>query len=501
MGDDYKKKVIAKGDEGSKFLAAKAAPTLKNSRYVDVLSDGMNGLNVLRLPRDHYCLVSSSSGDPKITDIQEYAASAVSRLFNIHASLGATPIAFADIIDSNTGDLELLDKIMSALVDRSRGYIIPIVNGENAILGSRITGEANVSITMLSMIPKRLAYDYVGTDRGVIYPHNHEIAIFNPKNKPIHINSDGVGTKTAFYERLLELEMSRNPLIVYLKKNFGLYRFGRVLYDSAAMKEDDAGKIGAEVQVLTDVVETVGDIPMRPLYTVADRFHKTGIDYILEHEDVIDRLRSYKDGVPAFNISGSAVSLIDEERLRNPLKPSAGEYLISISGKPNPRSNGITSLRKIMVDWLGEDWHKSKEGKDMLDYLAEPSTVLYPLFNSLIAQGLATSVYHNSGGAYDGKLARPLAKHGLYIKMQGGFSLDKRLIYIMHAADIDWNDAFGKWPMGNDGFVTTNNPEETMISIRKLGYTAVNRGILEKRSDGKTGVEIPDYNVTFSGKD
>ncbi len=55
---------------------------------------------------------------------------------------------------------------------------------------------------------------------------------------------------------------------------------------------------------------------------------------------------------------------IDEERLNNPLKPNAGEYLVAIRNKrPNPRSNGITDKRKIMIQMLDNDWHETEAGQ------------------------------------------------------------------------------------------------------------------------------------------
>jgi len=207
------------------------------------------------------------------------------------------------------------------------------------------------------------------------------------------------------------------------------------LGDSAAMKFDDTAKSGATAVVISDVVEYNGNIDFDPMNLEASEIgEKTGAMYILQKENVGNRLRSYNGKAAAFNVSGSAVCLIDEERLKNPLKPSAGEYLVAIRGKPNPRSNGITAKRKIInslgQEWCRnsgkEEWHETREGKEFLGYLAEPSTILYSVFKDLIDKDVATSVYHLSGGAWDGKLARPLTKHNLFAKLKNIFPPDWR---------------------------------------------------------------------------
>jgi len=50
-----------------------------------------------------------------------------------------------------------------------------------------------------------------------------------------------------------------------------------------------------------------------------------------------------------------------------------------------------------MVELFDEGYHHTPRGQLFLEYLAEPSTVLYGVFKELIAEGLATSVYHKNG--------------------------------------------------------------------------------------------------------
>lgn len=481
--DDYIKKVIEVGDDGSKLLAAKTASTLKNSKFVSILQKGMNGIAVLRIPDEYYVVVHSSGGNPDTHDLNNYAISMVDNLVTQANLIGATPIAFANVIDSNTGDLSMLEQIASRLVSAANGHKLAILNGENAILGQRVNAEikANVSGTMISIIKKDELENKLNSSFSV---KGNNYFVFDHKGKAIYINSDGVGTKTEFYERTK--------------------KYWRALKDALAMKVDDAIKIGAEVVVVSDVVETKGKIPMKKLHKHAKKLSKKfKFGYILQHEKVGKRIQGYNDFKPSYNISGSCVSLIDEKRFKNPLKPKAEEYLIAISGEPNPRSNGITAKRTLTEKILGEDYHKTKIGKLFLKYLARPSEVLYPIFKDLVDNNLVTSVYHMSGGAFNGKLARPLAKHNLFVSIDDLLPPDWRELTLAGASFTSAEKAYSSWPMGNDGFITTNNPEEAIEMIQRYGLKAKVVGTLKKAVKGKTGVELKAYNgekVYYSGR-
>ena len=192
--DEYIQQVIQLGDEGSKLLNAITAPTLRNSEYVDVLEGGMNGLAVLRVPKNMNVVVHSASGDPNLSDLKAHTISLVDRLFLQSENIEGIPIGFANVIDSNSGDQDVLKLIGNTLTMMANEYGLAILNGENAILGNRVNGLANVSGTMISLVPKSLSAE------GIFGNGIDNYSIFDPKGMAIWINSDGVGTKTEFYE-------------------------------------------------------------------------------------------------------------------------------------------------------------------------------------------------------------------------------------------------------------------------------------------------------------
>ena len=486
--DEYIREVVEKGDEGSKLLAARTAPTLKNSPLVRIVREGMNGIAVLDIPEDCCVIVHSCTGDPKAENLKEHAFSLVEKLITDVDLIEASSIAFVNVIDSSTGDLKLLEEIAEGLVEGANRYSLAIMNGENAILGNRITKGANISGTMISIMHTDTARKKFGdfVTAKIFDKGPHRFAIFHPEGKPVYINSDGVGTKTEFYERA-----DRHSL---------------ALYDSLAMKLDDAAKLGAIPKVVSDVVEINEVIPFDFLESTAQEigFRELGIAYILHREIVGDRLRGYDDDVAVYNISGSVVSVINEERLRNPPVPREGDFLVTVRGKPNPRSNGITDKRRVMVEMFGKMWHVTEVGKVFLNYLASPSTVLFPLFSKLLSEQVATSVYHISGGAYNGKLARPLAQHNLFAKIDNLFPPDWRELFFVGASFATPEMAYGKWPMGNDGFFTTRSPVSALETVKEFGLEGRVVGQLETAKDGKTGAEITTFNgkrVYFNGKD
>ena len=477
--DDYLNDIVEKGDDGSNILRAITAPTLRNCKYVDILKDAVgNNFPVLRIPEDYYVVVHSVSGNVNEIDPGIHAATMINNLVAQAQKIGAEPIALADVVDSNSGNLDIIKYIGDSMIDAANFHNLAIMNGENAILGERINPEykANVSGTMISLIKKDkladlVAFDEIPDDLPGVYcfKSGTTYGIFDPEGKAVAINSDGIGTKTEFYERLVKHVLG--------------------LEDSLAMKEDDSIKAGATVKVVSDVVETNGNIPIHDLIQRATELGKEQtILYALQHEQVGERIHGYNKDASVYNVSGSAVCTIDEKFLENPPKPAEGEFLIAIKGKPNPRSNGITDRRKLMVEHFGENWHKNPNAKEYAEFLSTPSSILYPLFREAMNQGLATSVYHMSGGAFKGKLAAPLAKHGLFCRVENSFEPHKIDLELQKLQQAPNEVAYAKWPMGTDGFITTNDVNSAIKLIESYGFEARKVSVLEKTN--KTGVEL-----------
>lgn len=479
--DEYVRDVIGKGDEGSKLLGFLSAPTLANNSHVVIIGDREKRV-ALKIPEGYNVVVHSDGvSDADYSSVGQAASHLVESLVNQSLQIGATPVAITNDINSRTGDLPMLREIITSLVTTSTNNRVAIINGENAILGDVIPRQAHTSATMISIIPKdakvfgrKLPKEGIFYEKGegkIVY------ATFSADGKYVIANSDGIGTKTRFYQRLFAL--TKDPRA-----------WSRSLDDFLAMILDDNAKVrGSQVKSASGVFEaTKFDERADALEDyMQKRAEELGILITLQRKQA--RLNSFAEGEDAYNIGGTAVGIVSEEDLCNPLKPENGDYVIAIRGKPNPRSNGITSKREAMRNLLGENWHETPVGKQFLEFLAEPSTVLYPAFRELIDSKLATSVYHMSGGAYKGKFADQLAKHNLFANLYNLFAPDRREIAIVEATATSLEAAYAKFPMGNEGFVTTENydAERIRLILERRGLDSRLAGeIHSKKEEGFT---------------
>lgn len=468
---DYVNDVIGKDTEGAADLNVICTPTLNNRDDVDVISAGKGGLAVLRCPEDYVVAVHSAAGNPKTAEVGKHAMSMIENLVRDAQAIGGKPAAFADMVDSRDGDLDMVKAIGAALKQGADDYGLAVMNGENAILGPRVNCEANVMGTMMTYLPRDKASKYnsaVFTENGVSY------AVFDPKGQPLTINSDGIGTKTDAYERLKA--------------------YGPGVDDFAAMCLDDASKIAATARVLSGIVETRGSIPVEEILARARELEDLhDVMITIDQKRVQDRIMGFTEHIPSYNLGGSVVSTIDEERLQNLPEPRSGDYLLAVrSAIPNPRSNGITIKRWAVEDMFGKHWHNNDTGVLFAEFIASPSTIFYSVFKELLDKEAASSVYHMSGGAYNGKLAKPLAKHNLYAKIEGDmlFKPDWRESALIGRALLSAEHAYGTSPMGNEAFVAASNPDAVQQIMGKHGLESRIVSQLEHNERGWSGVRL-----------
>lgn len=489
--DWYIERVNKGGDDISGMLRKMTVPSLSNNEFLDVLDDQMNGMVVMRIPEGFEAVCHAASGSPLILNQTDYVHSMVRKLKADAEKIGATPLGFADDINASGNiDSESVGNDLNEAAGDGKSKV-GVINGEFANLGNRVRGDFNINGVMVSMVRKGKFDKDVFTVDGTTYVK------FDPQGKAVWLNSDGEGTKAEFAERLGKYYLS--------------------LYNSIPMKADDSAKKGARIMAVFDTIES-RNLPMRAFWRMlyeAGKISKIiGAPYVLLKEEVGGRLMSYRDDIPALNVGGSAVSVIDEERIKNPLAPSAGDYLLVVRGLPGPRSNGISDKRKLMTEVFGQEWHKTPMGKVFMEFLSQPSTLFYNVFNELMDSGVGTSFTHMSGGAFDSKLAKELAKHGLYARLDHLFPPDWRELAIAGFGLNPPEHAYAKWPMGNEGVVFTKYPGRAMRIIKSHGLEAMVAGVVhgakavldDTPHDGfrlRTGIELIAYNgqrVYFSGQ-
>ncbi len=488
--DDYIRDVIKKGDEGSALLAAITAPTIQNSKLATVLDTPVGMQRVMGQLDDSYAVVvHGGTGEPRENDLRSYGASFVKRLVRDAQRIGAQPHGIVNIIDTNTGEPDVLKALAGGMVEACNKFRVAVYNGENAILGSRVR-DANISGAMISILRKSKVPAGIDLSQGICTysDANTTYVIFDPMGNFVFGNADGIGTKTEFYERAERHEEGIGDLF--------------------AMCLDDKSKFGAKAKAFVAILETRGSIGAEAFgRKLAEYAALNGVTAALHHERMGNRIMGYRRNVNSYNMNGVVVSTVDPERMANPLIPNPGDYLVAIAGILNPRSNGITAKRKLMIEMLGRNWHKTPLGRKCLEYLAQPSTVLAGAFDRLIDGGYGvTAVFHNSGGALDGKLARPLAKRGLYVQIDGDRLFKPHWVEQMlcsYSCTPNEN-AYAKWPMGTDGFFTMRADPEDLAVVRDvlagMGLRAEFAGIIGTAKGGKTGVELRGIRAS-NGKD
>lgn len=474
MADSYIIDVQKAGKSASEIFEEIFSQTCKQLSFIDTVESGKGGLKLLTLDEGQKAVVFSLGGDPKAISTEEHAASLVDRLVHQAEKWNATPLAMANVVDAQKITDDLAWKVGKAMGDRALHHGVGIMNGETAGLGSRVLSEANISGTMVALLNSNSRLRTTS-----VLPGYHEVrkVVFQSDGARIALFSDGTGTKLEFYERLMR------------------YTLG--LQDSLAMKLDDCLKRGATAIVVSDVLETNSTkIPLRMMESEAIRLSRsTGFKYILQPEKMIGRIRGYTDEAATYNLSGTVVCSIDEERLKNPMIPSPGDVVIAIKAK-GPRSNGITPQREAMVRKFGHRYRGKQGARQLLEHLSTPSIVFYGALKELVDEGKITGFYHMSGGAYEEKLAEPLAKHGLYVEFNKDdghrlFEPSWQELSLVGMTETSPRDSYGKFPMGNEGFAMAKEEKakNVIAHLKKKGLDAQVASIVEKKQKA-TGVMI-----------
>jgi phosphoribosylaminoimidazole (AIR) synthetase len=293
------------------------------------------------------------------------------------------------------------------------------------------------------------------------------------------------------------------------------------MYNVFPMVADDAAKNDADIVVVSAVMDAENLNHIESVYNANLKVGKeiakrAKVAFTLQPEYVGQRISGY--GKCPRNFNATAVSTIDEERLKNLPRPKAGHSLIAITNpnNPNSRSNGYSKLRagcaEIFKKEFGKDWHKATyKGQNVGEMVAANSELFYPHVKELFRMGLISGFFHMSGGSHNGKLARPLAKQGLHCTMKDDYEIKDGDIFpiplherrVIEHYNMSPFDVFRTFPSGRDAYVTTTerNSWPAQMLLREKGYITRTVGKLEAAEAGKRGLTIKnglcDINYLF----
>ena len=513
--DFYKETTLKQGNECSKILAEFTTPTLENHPDIRFVQSGMNHIAVIAPRKDNIYYGFSVAGDPKETDMQMYVKKLIESGVNTALNYGLTPIGFADVIDASRADVDLARLIGNVMAEESYrykkqlGHKLAVLNGEYAHLKGVVTSDANMNLAMVCRVTDPIKVIQKQEFHSII---PDQLVGFNPRGDFIYANSDGVGTKHLLYS------------LAELLGEFG-YQEHMAVIDGIEMQRADLVKINANAKMTINTLEHNGSLSVEK----AQRFKKLakqimaqdgGIS-IINYHDVGNNLRGYDDDMSATNFSGSSLSTISERNLSHLPKPVPGNYVMSFraASASNPdelgpdgwRSNGISSLREIPFNKLGKDWYKTPEGKEILKYAITPSDNFYTIFKRLFDEDVISAGVHLSGGSYNEKLARYLAKENLFLSLTADQS-DKYPLWpvsdivkkVIDMSGMPPSSFYNKWVMSNPGFVFTDYPEAVTDIAKKYGYLTRKVGIVKAAIEAKDGRPAirPGVSIrTYTGED
>lgn len=310
-------------------------------------------------------------------------------------------------------------------------------------------------------------------------------------NLYLNLGFDGVGTKVEIAERLDDHSV--------------------VAYDLFAMVCDDAVVRGAEPVAIGSILD------VRQLYDTEhtrNAVRQLGQGYVEaakaagvvvvngEVAELGDRIGGYHRAVSllrkfnafmmrrqlmddSFNYNwGAAVLWIaHKERILTGGQIKPGDSLVGLA-EHGFRSNGITDVRKAMLEHYGADWHNKIEkslGDVSLGRLVQKPSIIYSKFVTELTGGFdierepkakITGVAHITGGGQPSKLGRMLEPSGLGVIIDVPIDPPKVMLEVQRLRNFTDEKTYRKWHMGPGMVIATPEPEKVLAEAEAQGIVA-----------------------------
>ncbi len=470
----YSTEVIHKGNLASRDLGELRQAT-RNFCREEIKCIG--GDYLLRPSIGHNLAVFPARGR-ETTDPQESAAEFVCDAAEFAKRHKFEPIALTDILEvPEIKDESLVSQIKKGLYDSARECKVWVATGETAVHGQRVCAPFSICGHMLA---------YTKKEPGIYQIEDRQIAVVSHQDLLVQMNSDGNGTKPEFGERL---------------ESLGLGFADSMLQDGFAMRWDDAIKLYAKVVMdgtRLELGRPSGRIN-RYFQGALWRWAEKSRVYCTLDTVVTDKIRGY--GLYPMSLSGTCVSLVDPHKAYGMPKPSDSQAVVGFYSRlRNIRCNGITDNRHVLVKEMGDDWHNTQQGGQILEAVFAPSAVFYHFFRELYARNLVSLVGHFSGGAYDGKFAKALGRHGLGadLAMEGhAFPIQDMLVRLQqHHLQKDFQTICANQPYRLEAWALTDSPDRLISRAKDYGYVGLCLGTAERMDEPILRMTFRDINKT-----
>ncbi len=301
-------------------------------------------------------------------------------------------------------------------------------------------------------------------------------------NERIGIGSDGIGTKAEVAERT--------------------GKYDSLGYDLVAMVADDLAAMGFEPTNLSNVIDVdyldtaIIDSLMKGL---RDACNFSGITITGgEIAELGNRIGGYGDKMH-FNWSATAIGILPEA-LKNGIDGSdikAGQSIFALKSR-GFRSNGFSSVRRILNENFGDEWHHKNfdEHTSWGEKVLSPSLIYAPFINQLIRSDIRlTGVVHITGGGIFDNLRRALKLNNLGAQLNNLFEPLPEMLKIQELGKISNEDAYLWWNMGNGMLIIADKKEKEKIlqKAQEMNYDCRVAGMVS--AGNCIEIEFPTYKL------
>jgi phosphoribosylformylglycinamidine cyclo-ligase len=298
-------------------------------------------------------------------------------------------------------------------------------------------------------------------------------------NLEMNLGFDGVGTKIEIAERMND--------------------HSTVAHDLFAMVCDDAVVRGAEplaigtildVRHLDDTEHTRAALrQLATGYVTAAAMANVAI-VNGEVAELGDRVGGY--GKFNYNWGAAILWMAHKDRILTGHQIQPGDKLVGLA-EHGFRSNGITDVRKAMLEAYGKNWQFAIDrslGDEPLGKLVQSPSIIYSGFVSELTGGYdvtkeplakITGVAHITGGGQPSKLGRMLEPSGLGVEIANPITPPAIMLKMQEIRQFDDITAYTKWHMGPGMVIATPEPDKVLEAAEQRGVKAQEIGLVRSK--------------------
>ena len=289
-------------------------------------------------------------------------------------------------------------------------------------------------------------------------------------NLYLNLAFDGVGTKVEIAERLDDHSAVAHDLFA-------------MVCDDAVVRGAESVAIGSilDVRQLNDSEHTRNAVMQLGQGYVAAAKAAGVVVVNGEVAELGDRVGGYGDF--NYNWGATVLWLAHKERILTGHQIRPGDALVGLA-EHGFRSNGITDVRKAMLEKYGPLWHDvivTELGSVSLGRLVQQPSIIYSRFVSELTGGFdiakepqakVTGVAHITGGGQPSKLGRLLEPSGLGVTIDNPIDPPKIMLEAQTIRCFTDDKTYRKWHMGSGMVVVTSEPEKVLAAAEASGVAA-----------------------------